>query len=393
MKYRGILKKILVLFLSLLLIGGGCAYFAIKRGDENFVMDVLSLLATLIGTVFIAVELKNSAKVTCCDMLIQLNNYFHENSSIMSVYEALETEFTGKADRVSKEWSEVRDTDVACYCTFFENIYLLIRNKIAKMEDIDSLFAYRFFLFMNNARIQEQYILPTSSSYSEIFELYEIWQKYRKNCGEESLTPNVENAFSPEFLKNKMYLHDFDYNQKILKVFASEKNNIFTVKKACMANISGILQLQENVVSTVGDKTLYYPLSRCELVESMYLDRVFCVWQEGELAAFAVAVENRKSPRNLYVHLDKKYTYTQVTTFDAVAVSPAYRGNGIQRELVMFVTEDAVSDSSVKVVAATVDPKNTYSMENFKKCGFEVCKEKISVYGGLTRTLLIRAVE
>ena len=38
-------------------------------GDEAAV-GIFSLAATLVGTVFIAIELKNSQVVTCCDMLI-----------------------------------------------------------------------------------------------------------------------------------------------------------------------------------------------------------------------------------------------------------------------------------------------------------------------------------
>ena len=53
----------------------------IKVNGEIFgteaAVGAFSLLATLIGTLFVAFELKNSSEVTCCEMLINLNNYFH----------------------------------------------------------------------------------------------------------------------------------------------------------------------------------------------------------------------------------------------------------------------------------------------------------------------------
>ncbi|MCQ2110820.1 MAG: hypothetical protein MJY79_04920, partial [Bacteroidaceae bacterium] len=54
---------------------------------EEAVVGIFSLAATLIGTIFIAIELKNSSEVTCSEMLIDLNNYFHDSDRLMKVYE------------------------------------------------------------------------------------------------------------------------------------------------------------------------------------------------------------------------------------------------------------------------------------------------------------------
>ncbi len=81
----------------------------------------------------------------------------------------------------------MRNVEVAQYYTFFENLYLLYRHHVAEIEDLDDLFGYRFFLFMNNPYVQEHYILPTSSSYTQVFALYEVWIKYRRrinSCAE-----------------------------------------------------------------------------------------------------------------------------------------------------------------------------------------------------------------
>ncbi len=388
-KNQTLIKKILIILAGILLVLMGCLFFMLQRSDENYIMEVLSLLATLIGTVFIAVELKNSAKVTCCDMLIQLNNYFHENESIMGVYEALELEFTGK--NAEDAWEKVSDTDIASYCTFFENIYLLVHNKIATMENIDALFAYRFFLFMNNARIQEKYILPTSSSYTEIFELYQIWMRYRKQCGEANMTAGYENAFTDQFLKKKLYLHEFDYVKTTFQTFTSHKGTDFVIKKACMSDISDILRLQQDVTARLTDNTQYCPLSRAELVESMYLDCVFCVWQQDSLAAFSVVVNNRKSDRNLYHYFPKKpYTFREIVTFDAVAVAPAFRGHGLQTALIETAYTKMSGQPDVKYMAATVSPDNIHSLNNFLQCGFEDSMDNIQAYGGLHRKLLTK---
>ena len=58
-------------------------------GSEAAV-GLFSLIGTIIGAVFVVVELKNSNDVTCCQMLIDLNNYFHDNDRLMKVYTVLD---------------------------------------------------------------------------------------------------------------------------------------------------------------------------------------------------------------------------------------------------------------------------------------------------------------
>ena len=179
---------LLLLLLCLALV------MAFRTGEEATV-GIFSLAATLVGTVFIAMELKNSQDVTCSDMLIDLNNYFHESDRLMKVYEVLE-ECQMKGITDDSAWHEVRSVEIAQYCTFFENLYLLYRHHIASIEDLNDLFGYRFFLFMNNPYIQEHWILPTSSSYVQIFRLYEAWVGHRiaENENPEGWKRNIPGA-------------------------------------------------------------------------------------------------------------------------------------------------------------------------------------------------------
>ena len=113
-------------------------------GSEAAV-GLFSLIGTIIGAVFVVVELKNSNDVTCCQMLIDLNNYFHDNDRLMKVYTVLDkVHLWGENDK--EAWKDVEDQDVEFFCTFFENLYLLVEHRIAKIKDLDNIFGYRFFL-------------------------------------------------------------------------------------------------------------------------------------------------------------------------------------------------------------------------------------------------------
>ena len=112
-------RVFLLLFVICLIVI--CVYiFIAKPFGEDKIVDVFSLVGTIIGAIFIAVELQNTQVVTCCETLINLNNYFHENDTLMKVYGLLERNYiTQFADKGLE--TDTSENDIAAYCTFFEN--------------------------------------------------------------------------------------------------------------------------------------------------------------------------------------------------------------------------------------------------------------------------------
>ena len=380
----------MIIFSSIILIILSMAsIYYFHTGDEASV-GIFSLAVTLIGTIFIAVELKNGQDVTCSEMLINLNNYFHDSDRLMKVYQVLEdSEIEG--DYSDERWKDVSSVEVAQYCTFFENLYMLYRHHIANIEDLDDLFGYRFFLFMNNPYIQEHYLLPTSSSYVQLFELCQIWTRHRKSESKDKTTwtrsiPCSQYMISEDFMNRKLYLHDRGYigNKKELYSFET-KGEEFQIKTLTFDHMSDVLNLQDIVMENMPDKSLLFPLSRAELMESLQIDHVSGAYnKDGSLIAYCVLVANRPGERNLAVDFGAKPE--ESITFDIVAVDPQWRGYSLQQRFIDWSLEVA-NDSGAKYIHATVNPENNHSAQNFIKRGFAV-KKTATKYGGLTRNLL-----
>jgi len=72
-----------------------------------------------------------------------------------------------------------------------------------------------------------------------------------------------------------------------------------------------------------------------------------------------------------------------VANFESTIVHPEYRGNSLQKIIIENLEELAKADN-IKCIGVTAAPDNKYSVENIKKLGFEIVKEKIK-YGGLKR--------
>ena len=388
-QYKTKMSMMIIFSSIILIILSMASIYYFHTGDEASV-GIFSLAVTLIGTIFIAVELKNGQDVTCSEMLINLNNYFHDSDRLMKVYQVLEdSEIEG--DYSDERWKDVSSVEVAQYCTFFENLYMLYRHHIANIEDLDDLFGYRFFLFMNNPYIQEHYLLPTSSSYVQLFELCQIWIRHRKSESKDKTTwtrsiPCSQYMISEDFMNRKLYLHDRGYigNKKELYSFET-KGEQFQIKTLTFDHMSDVLNLQDIVMENMTDKSLLFPLSRAELMESLQIDHVSGAYNKnGNLIAYCVLVTNRPGERNLAVDFGAKPE--ESITFDIVAVDPQWRGYGLQQRFIDWSLEVA-NDSGAKYIHATVNPDNNHSGQNFIKRGFAV-KKTVSKYGGLTRNLL-----
>ena len=86
LRRRSGLATIIILSCIILLLLCLCVIMWFKTGEEASV-GIFSLAVTLLGTIFIAIELKNGQHVTCSDMQINLNNYFDDSDRFMKVYE------------------------------------------------------------------------------------------------------------------------------------------------------------------------------------------------------------------------------------------------------------------------------------------------------------------
>ena len=388
-QYKTKLSMMIIFASIILIILSMASVYYFHTGDEASV-GIFSLAVTLIGTIFIAVELKNGQDVTCSEMLINLNNYFHDSDRLMKVYQVLEDcEMDG--DYLNEKWKNVSSVEVAQYCTFFENLYMLHRHHIAHIEDLDDLFGYRFFLFMNNPYIQEHYLLPTSSSYVQLFELCQIWTRHRKSESKDKKTwtrsiPCSQYMISEDFMSRKLYLHDRGYagNKKELCRFEA-KGEEFSIKPLTFEHMSDVLSMQDIIMEHMQDKSLLFPLSRAELMESLQIDHVSGAYDKaGNLVAYCVLVDNRSGERNLAV--DFGANPEESITFDIVAVDPQWRGYGLQQRFIDW-SLDVANDSGAKYIHTTVNPDNNHSSQNFIKRGFEI-KKTVTKYGGLTRNLL-----
>ena len=365
-----IVITVLIVSLTIFLLQQG-----VLEGNKTLV-DLLSFLSTIIGILVIGIELNGSSKVTTADMLINLNNYFHDNENIMNLYQRLEI-------ALNKDLEFEFDIDddslnLGAYATFFENIFLLVNNKIAKISDIDMLFSFRFFLFMNNPDIQRKYLLATSASYCNLFLLYDIWIDYKnhnsKNTKNTCYLTYDEYKFSNNFFDKKLYLTETKF--KVIDT-VEEKKHILNFTNGDFKYIDEILRLQNNIVQNIVDSTYFYPLSRNEIIDAISNDTCILCFVDDKL----IAVCTYLTEANFSKHIRKKYKIKNSRTaiIDAIFVDQNYRSLKIQSKFIKYV-ENAVANKKLELIAATIHSENIYSINNFISNDYKLLAKNENIY-------------
>ena len=112
-----------------------------------------------------------------------------------------------------------------------------------------------------------------------------------------------------------------------------------------------------------------------------------CLTEENELVAMGIYSRYGYDEENYGHDLDiKGKNLLNVGQIESTLVKDEYRGNHLQKKICEKL-EEISKDDFIEIMAATVYPKNEYSLDNFKSLGYEIVKEKLK-YGGYRRYIL-----
>jgi len=173
----------------------------------------ISTTVTLIGAVTFWMQLRRSEHLNEASYMMNLNNQFINNKEMTAVEHELELYFNKSL--FAKDISEVelgldlnRESQdcqkLINYLVHMEGLAAIVQTGVLHLDVIDDLFAYRFFIAVNNPVIQRNELLPYANFYQGCFRLSKLWtEKWREEKRE---IPLDEYALfeCDECLKNKI---------------------------------------------------------------------------------------------------------------------------------------------------------------------------------------------
>ncbi len=153
--------------------------------------------------------------------------------------------------------------------------------------------------------------------------------------------------------------------------------------------IDEIIQLEQDIFDALDIKELYATSTKEEFTEILttkgkIIGAINC---KDELVAMGAYIDYGYDDHNyaydLDLHGDEILTVGQI---ESTIVREQYRGNRLQEKLCIILEGFALSNNK-SIIAATVSPKNSYSLNTFLKLGYTIEKEKIK-YEDLVRYIM-----
>lgn len=113
---------------------------------------------------------------------------------------------------------------------------------------------------------------------------------------------------------------------------------------------------------------------------------------EHKIAGFLIVRHPQQAEDNLGRCLPEwtEELLDKVAHMESAAVLPRYRGQGIQKKL-LLAAEEAEKQRGTVYLMATVHPDNIYSRKNLEQSGY-VCLLETEKYGGLQRIVLCKKI-
>ena len=180
--------------------------------------------------------------------------------------------------------------------------------------------------------------------------------------------------------------------EELLKL-KKKSGNIVNAKYKILdlSYIDKIMELQDRIIEDLEDKQLYAPTEKEEFIDCIVNDGKIIGYldENNELIAMGAYVRKGYSKGNYGYDLGiEGEMLLNIAQVESTVVRSDYRGNGLQRILCEKI-EDIAKKDRVKLLTSTASPYNNYSINTFKKLGYEIKKDKLK-YGGLRRYVLAK---
>lgn len=154
-----------------------CVRIFLKGSISDDVIDALNILLVFLGLLLTIINIEDGRRLQEAEFLVTLNKVFVDNETYTKVYEYLENNLNHKKNK-----EKLKSSEVSKYLTFFETLYVLVKEHSVTIDEFDDLFGYRFFLAVNDPDIWD-IKLKKKKNFQNIYELEYRWFNYRTDRG------------------------------------------------------------------------------------------------------------------------------------------------------------------------------------------------------------------
>lgn len=210
---RYILISIIVFF-SAIGVSLVTNYFFITAGltgtQANHIAGLIEGIIAAIATGLVLYQLKageaekeHRTNIEEATFVLQANLSFIENKDLMYVQNLLQQRYLLHADKKFKG-KMITDDNIQLfvnYLVYLEGLAPLILQDILRLENVDNLMGFRYFLAVNNPEVQEECLCKFPEYYGGIFRVYTKWKQFELDQGKKILMDDCSLDKWSEFQK------------------------------------------------------------------------------------------------------------------------------------------------------------------------------------------------
>lgn len=198
--------------IGLTCLGGIFIIFTLYFSEIMELYDAMTHILAVIAATIAYIEIYKSSLTSAGEFILNLQQTYIDNPEFTKLYLKCWDEYNlGNKNIDSKENRKV----IVDYLTFFESIYIMLQKGCLSIDLINELFARRFFVVVNNIKVQECELVNEDNYkyYLNVYRLYFEWKIYREKQ-EEKQRKNNPNYQDELIHKNNEKYRDL---QKTLK--------------------------------------------------------------------------------------------------------------------------------------------------------------------------------
>jgi len=363
--------------------------------DINEVSTVLTTIMALIAAVSFWLQLKRTENLDEANFIMSLNDQFISNDQMTRIENALETYYCKAKEQETPTLNLILERGhddsqrLINYLVYMECLAALIKKDVMHLGVIDDLFAYRFFIAVNNPIVQQFELIPFANYYQGCYELSEIWTKEWRKKGRE--IPLSQYALC-NCMKKSAVNHNKEKKTGMPLIRTAQKeDNIYEIARciyltdpyiypAAFGNDQG--KAINAITSIIGTQNSLFDLKNIVVAS---LDNRICgivvynkegaVWEKDWL------YENIRE----YIP-DKKYffkaseKYFEEAAFKpqlqelkiiSCCVLPGFRNMGIGKRLVEWISDTYPDYTETLDVLAN----NLAAVRLYQECGYEIVEQ------------------
>ena len=396
------------------------ALFALKKigAPAEMISDAAGIgevVVAIVAAIMIIYQLEQEREVEQREnqiqeagFIVQCNQIFLENEKMQYIESCLMNEDMGICT-LEERWDDEMLQDCVNYLVYLEGIAPLILANIIKIETIDNLFAYRYFIAVNNPLLQKKSLDCYDRFYKGCFMIYKEWRNYRINT-------HCATPFNERY-RDVIPMAEFELDQlscyhKYAKIdLINEMSNGKDICRQLTSNETIQMNKLYEIAKLIYDTDPYiYPAlfeSRVDAIEMIAyliltrkdemftLDNIFVIendkevkgiilWKKGPLAWSRILFKEIAKEKKIRIseHFDyvcDKYfdSYNDVSLDNKISlinvcVNSCYRGIGLGKRML----EEFLKKHKKEEIELCVLKDNKKAVELYKEAGFNVVAER-----------------